>query len=111
MSDISAFLAACWDEIEATAKCALMWQQEGQAVFVAHYGAEWGAIEDYDPAYVLADIAAKRKILARCVRFMNEPDQYPNGLVSPRAVLARQMLMDFAEPFASKPGYDPAWAV
>jgi hypothetical protein len=69
-----------------------------------------------DPARVLADIAAKRRVLARhqpsslggcegcgwddregCYRYEDEP--------------ACPELRDAAAPFADRPGYNPAWAV
>jgi hypothetical protein len=44
----------------------------------------------------LREIEAKREIVRRCARWMDEPDMYPNGLVSPRALLARQILAGIA---------------
>jgi hypothetical protein len=63
----------------------------------------------YDPLRVLRDVAAKRTILRRCAAQMNEPDQYPNGLVSPRALMARQNLMDLAAVWSDSPEYQEGW--
>ena len=37
---------------------------------------------------------------------MNEMDQYPNGLVSPRALLARQILMWLGAAWSDHPDYE-----
>ena len=50
-------------------------------------------IARHDPARVLREVEAKRAIVRRCAGVMNEMDVYPNGLVSPRALLARQTLI------------------
>ena len=63
----------------------------------------------HDPASALRDTAAKRKIVRRCAARMNEMDRYPNGLVSPRALLARQVLTDLAAAWDDHPDYDPGW--
>jgi hypothetical protein len=62
-----------------------------------------------DPVRVLAAVEAKRAILLRCEIRMNEPDQYSNGLVSPRALLARQVLMDLASEWDDHPDYRQEW--
>ena len=64
----------------------------------------------HDPARVLRDVEAKRAILRRCSARMNEMDQYPNGLVSPRALLARQILMDIAAIWNDHADYQDATA-
>jgi len=63
----------------------------------------------HDPARVLREVEAGRAIVHRCTALMNEPDEYPNGLVSPRAVLARQVLMSLAAVWSDHPDYDEAW--
>jgi hypothetical protein len=40
---------------------------------------------------------------------MDEPDQWPNGLVSPRAVLARQVIMNLGATYDDHPSYQPEW--
>jgi hypothetical protein len=57
----------------------------------------------------LREVEAKRAILQRCAARMNEPDQYPNGLVSPRAVLARQNLSDLATVWSDHSDYRAEW--
>ena len=46
---------------------------------------------------LVAECDGTLKIIDRCALLQNEPDEYPNGLVSPRAVLARQILDELAE--------------
>lgn len=65
----------------------------------------------YDEREVRADIAAKRAIIRRCAAHANELDIYPNGLVSPRALLARQTLMAMAAVDSGHPDYRQEWAV
>jgi hypothetical protein len=62
-----------------------------------------------DPARVLREVKAKRSVLWRCDGRVNEPDQYPNGLVSPRAVLARQALMDLGAVWSDHADYRAEW--
>jgi hypothetical protein len=66
-------------------------------------------IARYDPASALREIAVRRKIVRRCAARMNEMDVYPNGLVSPRALLARQVLIDLAAFWSEHPDYDREW--
>lgn len=57
----------------------------------------------------LREVEAKRAIVRRCAGVMNEMDQYPNGLVSPRALLARQTLMWLAAIWSDHPDYREEW--
>lgn len=57
----------------------------------------------------LREIAAKRRIVQRCWRGMNELDPNANGLVTERALLARQVLMDLGHIWADAKGYNPDW--
>jgi hypothetical protein len=57
------------------------------------------------PAHARREVAALRAIVRRCQARMDEPDQYPNGLVSPRAVLARQILVDLAAIWSGHPDH------
>jgi uncharacterized protein DUF6221 len=59
---------------------------------------------------VLREVAAHRAIVRRCSARMNEMDEYPNGLVSPRALLARQILADLAAVYSDHPDYRQEWA-
>lgn len=63
----------------------------------------------HDPADVIADCDAKLAIIARCKLLMNEPDEYPNGLVSPRATLARMTLADLLGAYRHRDGYKQTW--
>jgi hypothetical protein len=57
----------------------------------------------------LREVAAGRAIVARCALLMNELDQWPNGLVSPRAVLARQVMACLASAWSDHPDYQEEW--
>ena len=46
---------------------------------------------------LIAECDGTLKIIDRCARLQNELDEYPNGLVSARATLARQVLDELAE--------------
>jgi hypothetical protein len=63
----------------------------------------------YDPARVLREVAAKRAIVAHCLPLVSEPDQWPNGLVSLRAALARQVMTSLASAWDDHPGYREEW--
>jgi len=67
-------------------------------------------IARHDPARVLREVEAKRKIVRRCMAGMDELDVYPNGLLTPRALLSRQTLMDLAAVYSDHPDYWPAAA-
>ena len=66
---------------------------------------------DYLPEFPrrLREVDAKRDIVRRCAACMNEMDVYPNGLVSPRAVLARQILMNVGAVDSDHPDYREEW--
>jgi hypothetical protein len=58
----------------------------------------------------LREVEARHRIVLRCAARMDELDALPNGLVSARAVLARQVLLDLAAIDAGHPDYDKeAW--
>jgi hypothetical protein len=66
-------------------------------------------IAAHDPAYVLADIAAKRRIVATFV----EVDAHPNRLVyafmQQQWVALRAVVAGLALPFARHPDYQESW--
>jgi len=112
MSDLVAFLTARLDETEARALAAREdWDDESQQY-------EWNDLSEavyaharcLDPALVLREVEAKRKIVRRCMAGMDELDVYPNGLLTPRALLSRQTLMDLAAVYSDHPDYWPAAA-
>jgi hypothetical protein len=59
------------------------------------------------PARMRREISVKQDIVRRCVSRMNEMDAYQNGLVSPRALLARQVLIVQAACWEDHPDYRP----
>lgn len=63
----------------------------------------------YDQARALREVAAKRDIVRRCWAHMNELDTYPSDLVSPRAVLARTVLVALATAWNDHPEYRQEW--
>jgi len=67
-------------------------------------------IARHDPARALREVAFKRDMVRRCAPHMNELDVYPNGLVSPRAVLSRQFLVGLAAVYSTHPDYRQQWA-
>jgi hypothetical protein len=88
----------------------------GLTAFLAgRYAEEWSAARDQelmaglDESRATRDVDAKREILRRCAVHMDEPDQWPNGLVSPRAVLARQVIMNLGATYDDHPSYQPEW--
>lgn len=121
--DLAAFVRARLDEDERYARaaepCSWYCDEEGNVRADAEYVATGmlGAIEEayrvhivrHDPARVLREVEAKREIVRRCAVWVNEPDQHPNGLVSPRAVLARQNLRDLAAVWSGHPDYRQEW--
>lgn len=67
-------------------------------------------IAKYHKDNALREIAAKRRIVSRCHHGMNEADPLNNGLVSERALLARQVLIDLGHCYADRLDYKPEWA-
>lgn len=137
MSDtpaIVAFIDARYDEIEAAAQDlgGVEWTPEGDGVFAEGIAgptgtrrviaeglrdafAEWAA--RLDPAYVLDDIAAKRRILARHSGDHLCPNRAdPDWIVYIAGERVRMTypcgdLRDLAMPFRGHPDFDPAWTV
>jgi hypothetical protein len=62
-------------------------------------------LREDDPPRMVHEDAAMRAIVRRCAAVKDEPDQYPNGLVSPRATLARQVLIALAAIWSDHPDY------
>jgi len=130
IASLVAFLDARLDEEEAAAKGPPGWKLEHWSAVrykISDSGREWRVdaeprcivdatarddaehIARYDPARVLREVEANRAIVRRCAARMDEMDVYPNALVSPRAVLARQALMDLAAVWNDHPDYDQDW--
>jgi Family of unknown function (DUF6221) len=121
MDDLIAFITARLDEDEVVARSAASlqadpengWGIDGRAITphigVVHEEESRVHIARHNPARVLREVEAKRAIVRRCGWSVNEPDRYPNGLVSPRAVLARQNLSDLAAAWNDHPDYRAEW--
>ncbi len=104
MDDLIAFLRARWDEAEARAKRIAAY---GGCCSGCHCGCN-------DPAYVLADIASKRKILDVLAPDLTAPVITINGpgvFVSSasRRGRARIMARLFAEPYVDHDDYQTGW--
>lgn len=133
MTDIAEFLTARWDEIELTGQAAekgypapwKVWPaapHEPYADVTAYVRSAddmmvTGQVENlvtahvaiHDPAYVLADIAAKRQIFALHVEdkgYCVEDEMY-----SQRDPWPCKTVRLLAAPFAGHPDFDPAWVV
>jgi len=131
MSDIAAFLKARADEDEAAAKAArdagrLPWQDDEWSdqpeEWIDHYGR-------HDPARVLREVAAKRKILARHEPqpfWGNNPPpaaqqtdanvvawfcdcQCPDGVIE--GEYPCETARDLASAWSDHADFDPSWAV
>lgn len=118
-----AFLRARWDEAEYAAAVGLQgrtWTSpctgvvdlslgEGIEDLLA-IGDRWVAehIERYDPAWVLADIAAKRKILEEVEGFIDEADTddyLPDDVRNANKATANAIIRWLVEPYADHPDY------
>lgn len=89
MDDVVAFVTARLDEREHFAKTARLAQKHREQM--------------------LREVEAMRAVVSRCAARMNEMDVHPNGLVSPRALLARQVLMGLTAIWGDHPDCDPEW--
>lgn len=66
-------------------------------------------IARWDPARVLAEVEAKRRIISRCERLLEERTA-SSELDWAADFLAHDVLRDLAAPHASHPDYSPTWA-
>lgn len=112
-------LIACWDLADrgATGYFVVTRDQHGRHTEVTPiYGPAYGAhIAANDPQFVLADVAAKRRILARhpgatsedecggCGAWLDQTWRTPPGALCPE-------LADLAAVWAQHRDYDPVWA-
>jgi hypothetical protein len=101
---IPEFLAARLDDAAKTAR--FVQAEIGDGVGVTVYGQNV-----YDPAHVLAEVAAKRALLAQLQHKRDSFQRYPNqGNANGMFELERVAQM-LAQPYADHPDFDPAWAV
>jgi hypothetical protein len=72
-------------------------------------------IARHDPARVLREVEAKRRIIDRCVYLMGWTDEHDPQVTEHEVTMMRaagsEMLRDLAALFAGEPGYKEAWAV
>src|SRR5512139_2667273 len=142
MDDLIAFLKARLDEDERVAKAAVQgpWYLNSESYAETIYGADdiavvaggkWGGeasvfasdedaihIARWDPARVLAEVEAKRRIIARhqsrqsgrwkiCMNCRPIDPEYPDHLTE--AVWPCPDLRDAAAPYADHPDYQQEW--
>jgi hypothetical protein len=125
VSSLLDFVRARLDEREAAAKAAggrtWMWRERGPAgeiiapltgTLAIRIDASTDELRHHialnDPAAVLDDIAAKRRILDACEREAAQRHEHAEG--EARAWLMDEVLEALAAPYAGHPGFDPAWA-
>lgn len=122
MTDIVAFVKARLAEDQAAAEAAppSPWRANVDELFAGdgtrlHWAehAASGMDEDavvhivrHDPARVLREVAAKRRLLALDA----DPDEYNNDVVRGWAEAHYQVCRLLALPYASHPDYDPSWS-
>jgi hypothetical protein len=111
--DLVTFLRARLDEREAAAKAVEVPEDWTSPRWFEDVDAEFIALND--PQFVLADVAAKRRIVDEfgdagewlpANRDDDEPE-YAYG----RARTLHDMIKLLAAPFAQHPDFDPAWAL
>lgn len=127
--DIVEFLTARYDEREAAATACpgpRWYDSTGEGIYPAddprHSGmiltGPYGGIPEEverhvllnDPAYLLDDIAAKRKILDDYTAGFERRRQHPGDVASAADLLAmHRTVKRLAQPFAAHPDFDPAW--
>ena len=142
VSEIVDFVNTQYDRIENAARAATdgPWRIDNDAYAEAIYspdrtavvaGGRWGdeasvfeSTEDavhialHDPAYILADIASKRRILDEVVDEATSLDMSVDNdrRIGPRDMATEPYLGDMllrllAAPFSGEPGYDERWSV
>ncbi len=116
MSDLIVFLTARLDEDEAAADTVLFACRDSRQPWPPEQAPGRGGpaltafLRHFSENRMLREVEAKRKIVRRCMAGMDELDVYPNGLLTPRALLSRQTLMDLAAVYSDHPDYWPAAA-
>lgn len=125
-SDLAAFILARQAEREAAARAATagpwevgsvdddladVWGQSPNKVTAAH-DYPCCTVEDaehiarHDPAWVLADVAAKRRLVRWAMRWPMRPPKASDGIAAEDYIL-----LSLAQPDADHPDFDPAWKV
>jgi hypothetical protein len=143
VSEIAEFILAQYARIEKAAKLAAMaadpdglpgdqWTYDGTVAQITDerghivlagegYGGTWldhacgEHIALHDPAYVLADIESKRRIMTEIVEQIDGMDaqlecEFGTGS-SDRADESEKLLHLLAAPFSGEPGYDERWTI
>lgn len=109
MDELIAFVRAQLDEDERVARAAQEWTWRPELA------AEFGSPEHiarWDPARVLAEVEAKRRILDEYKRALDRRRQHPDDLASIGALLALLSAVKIAaQPYARRPGWHEEWRV
>lgn len=124
MTDIVAFIRARLDDDERIARGATSggpWRVHGMAVrglqsdgtdvmVIRHtWPQEAEHIVRHDPARVLREVAAKRRVLARFDRARDYAQQTYSAI--PALGFYRHLFADLASVWSDHPDYDPSWTV
>lgn len=125
MTDLVAFLRARLDEDEAAAQWAIEqvgdghWQQRHVRIVTMddrdREVADYAIVEcidhivRHDPARVLADVEAKRRIVEDYEIYAREYREAPSPFAEGRRFAALLAVSRVADAHADHPDYDPAW--
>lgn len=119
MDDLLQFLRDQLDQDERTARAATPgpWAVEGASVYVGHptneivdYSESAEHIARHDPARVLAEVDAKRRVLDRYENQAALAASHVGGILTKHLVEElRAVVQLLALPYASRPGYPEKW--
>jgi hypothetical protein len=124
-ADLPDFLLARIAEDEAVAQAATVGPWEVRPYWFTSNGRSWATVPDivdeeidaedgvhiarWDPARVLAECKAKRRIVTRYVRARALVGKHPHAATADAALL--HVLTELALPYADHPDYRPEWRI
>lgn len=82
-------------------------EDDGVVAFVRTGRAEHHHVVRYDPARVVRDVEAKRRLIARCVESIEGQGIWGED---GQQALAEDTLALLAHPYGDHPDYDPSWS-
>ena len=118
MDDLVQWLRAQLDEDERIAREAKPgpWHAEGGSVYATHptdevvdYSESADHIAEWDPARVLRELDAKRRLLVVHRPYAPEPDQSCLGCAGGITFTSCPVVRLLALPYADRPGYREEW--
>lgn len=113
---ITEFLTARLDEIENVARSVQEVEPKSASSVFTSLSAPTGTVE-MSAAYVLADVAAKRRLVELCATWMAAGERLADGrdvpalLVRTEAITAETVLRALAQPYAEHPDFDESWKI